>query len=554
MVQLITELLVIQDEQQAEEDELTRNTSASTLLACIARVVGDDVVGTIMPFISQNINSTNWKFMEAATIAFSAILDGPTSKDKMKSLVNQAIPVMFGHIQAKEAAVRETTIFTIGRIAQFHCNVLIEGGHLENVIKASLLLLKDTSRVASKAAWCLYNVAENLEPDNPETVTSPISPYFVVLVRELLTASERADGDEANLRLNVYGALSTVISAAPRDQFQHLENIAGVIIQKLSATLRQSNLSVQDREELYSVQNSLARILYTLTHKLGSAVNKLADQLMTLYLNVFQYRNAISEETMMAIGGLASAMGKPFEKYMPHLKPFLLVALKNKSETQVCTVAVNTVGDLCFAVENAILPLCDEIMSTYINHLQDAQVSRHVKPLIIASFGDIALAIGPSFEKYIKHVAMILKKASEMGIESPTDEMIEHHNLLRENIFEAYTGILQALKKDKRTCNLVTHMCANVFFSENTFLLMVDDLVNFIKTIAHDDTVDEDLFSKAVSMIGDLANIYGAQIKPLLENQFIRDMVEEAMKSNDKKVQEIGKWAFKVCLPRKKPR
>lgn len=49
-------------------------------------------------------------------------------------------------------------------------------------------------------------------------------------------------------------------------------------------------------------------------------------------------------------------------------------------------------------------------------------------------------------------------------------------------------------------------------------------------------------------MIGDLANVYQQRIKPMLEQQFIRRMVDEAMKSEDEKTKECGKWTNKVCM------
>jgi len=452
LVQILTELLAAQsDEQFDDEEETTRASTAATTLALVAKVAGDEIVVATMPFISQHINSQNWKYREAATLAFSAILDGPTSRDKMKTLVNQAVPVMLSHVSDKELIVRDTTVFTIGRIAQFHFDALADGGHLENVMKALAISLKDEPRVASRAAWSLSHVCEALDvSDNPDATTSALSPYFVGLVRELLTASVRQDADENNLRLNIYGALTSAISAAAPDQNQHMEGIATVIMQKLAETLKQSGLSFKDKEDIFALQGLLCYALNTLTAKMGDNVKKIADQLMGLYLNIFQYRNAICEEALSAIAALAYAVTKDFEKYMNALKPFLLAALKNKSDVHVCTVAINTFGDLCYSIGANITPICDEVVTLYLTHLQDQQVSRSIKPLIISSFGDMALAIGGQFEKYIKFVAAILKKASEVQAESNNEDMLEYINLLREHILEAYTGILQGLKAEKR--------------------------------------------------------------------------------------------------------
>ena len=41
----------------------------------------------------------------------------------------------------------------------------------------------------------------------------------------------------------------------------------------------------------------------------------------------------------------------------------------------------------------------------------DAQVHRNIKPQILSSFGDLALAIGDKFEPYLPHVLTMLSSA-----------------------------------------------------------------------------------------------------------------------------------------------
>jgi len=84
-------------------------------------------------------------------------------------------------------------------------------------------------------------------------------------------------------------------------------------------------------------------------------------------------------------------------------------------------------------------------------------------------------------------------------------------------------------------------------FAATAFNPFVDDLVAFIKIISQDENVDEIVFNKAVQMIGDLANIYQQKIKALLDQPFIKAMVDEALKSADPKTKEVAKYATKVC-------
>ena len=71
---------------------------------------------------------------------------------------------------------------------------------------------------------------------------------------------------------------------------------------------------------------------------------------------------------------------------------------------------------------------------------------RSVKPPILSSFGDIALAIGPKFLNYFDICMTILQQACAMRASEDDYDMIEYVNQLREGIFEAYTGIIQGMK------------------------------------------------------------------------------------------------------------
>lgn len=76
-------------------------------------------------------------------------------------------------------------------------------------------------------------------------------------------------------------------------------------------------------------------------------------------------------------------------------------------EGQVCSVTVGVLGDICRAVEHQIASHTDSIMNILLTNLQSATVSRDLKPQILSAFGDIALALGDGFEKYLSHVLQV---------------------------------------------------------------------------------------------------------------------------------------------------
>ena len=75
-------------------------------------------------------------------------------------------------------------------------------------------------------------------------------------------------------------------------------------------------------------------------------------------------------------------------------------------------------------------------------------VHRSVKPQILSVFGDIALAVGNEFTKYLDVVINTLQQASQARVDRSDYDMIDYLNELREGCLEAYTGIVQGLKGD----------------------------------------------------------------------------------------------------------
>jgi len=71
-----------------------------------------------------------------------------------------------------------------------------------------------------------------------------------------------------------------------------------------------------------------------------------------------------------------------------------------------------------------------------------------VKPCILSTIGDIALAIGAEFKNYLDIVFHILQQAAQTQVDKTDFDMIDYINELREGCLEAYTGIIQGLKGD----------------------------------------------------------------------------------------------------------
>ncbi|KAM4076038.1 hypothetical protein ACJW30_12G034400 [Castanea mollissima] len=547
LVPMLLETLLKQEEDQ-DQDEGAWNIAMAggTCLGLVARTVGDDIVPLVMPFIEENITKPEWRQREAATYAFGSILEGP-SPDKLTPIVNVALTFMLTALtKDPNNHVKDTTAWTLGRIFEFlHGSTIdspiITQANCQQIITVLLQSMKDVPNVAEKACGALYFLAQGFEEGGP---SSPLTPFFQEIVQALLTVTHREDASESRLRTAAYETLNEVVRCSTDETATMVLHLVPIIMTELHKTLEGQKLSSDERERQSELQGLLCGCLQVIIQKLGSSeptkylFMQYADQIMELYLRVFACRSAtVHEEAMLAIGALAYATGPDFAKYMPEFYKYLEMGLQNFEEYQVCAVTVGVVGDICRALEDQILPYCDGIMTQLLKNLSSNQLHRSVKPPIFSCFGDIALAIGENFEKYLMYAMPMLQSAAELSAHTSgaDDDLVDYTNSLRNGILEAYSGIFQGFKNSPKTQLLIP------------FALHI---LQFLDSIYMEKDMDDVVMKTAVGVLGDLADTLGSNAGTLIQQSLSsKDFLDECLSSDDHLIKESAEWA-KLAISR----
>lgn len=100
-----------------DDDEWNPCKAAGVCLMLLSSCVEDEILPHVMPFINDNIKSTNWQFRDAAVMAFGSCIEGP-SVEKLKPLVEQAMSMFIQLLKDQSVIVRDTAAWTIGRICE----------------------------------------------------------------------------------------------------------------------------------------------------------------------------------------------------------------------------------------------------------------------------------------------------------------------------------------------------------------------------------------------------------------------------------------------------
>lgn len=164
-----------------------------------------------------------------------------------------------------------------------------------------------------------------------------------------------------------------------------------------------------------------------------------------------------------------------------------------------------------------------------------------MKPQILSTFGDIALAIGGYFKKYLEHVLNTLNQACRAQVATNDFDMIDYLNELREGCLSAYTGIIQGLRNSATANGDSSISAAELQLIAN----QLPFIVQFVETIARDSNKSDSLVGAAIGLIGDLVTSFNQQMIQYVERDVIDKLIAEGKRSKVMKTKTLATWATK---------
>uniref|UniRef100_A0A8C2IKS3 Karyopherin (importin) beta 1 n=1 Tax=Cyprinus carpio TaxID=7962 RepID=A0A8C2IKS3_CYPCA len=537
LVPILTQTLTKQDEND-DDDDWNPCKAAGVCLMLLATCCEDDVVPHVLPFIKEHIKHPDWRYRDASVMAFGSILEGP-ELSQLKPLVIQAMPTLIELMKDPSVVVRDTTAWTLGRICDLLPEAAINEVYLAPLLQCLIEGLGAEPRVASNVCWAFSSLAEaayeatDAADDQEEPSTYCLSSSFELIVQKLLETTDRPDGHQNNLRSAAYEALMEIVKNSAKDCYPAVQKTTLVIMERLQQVLQMEShiQSTSDRIQFNDLQSLLCATLQNVLRKVQHQdALQISDVVMASLLRMFQSTagsGGVQEDALMAVSTLVEVLGSDFLKYMEAFKPFLVIGLKNYAEYQV------KLGLSCLFFCNLFhfIKFFFECIS-----LQNENVHRSVKPQILSVFGDIALAIGGEFKKYLDIVLDTLQQASQAQVDKTDYDMVDYLNELREGCLEAYTGIIQGLKGDQE----------NVHPDVMLVQPRVEFILSFIHHIAEDEDRSDGVVANAVGLIGDLCTTFGKDVMKLVEvRPQINELLSEGRRSKTSKTKTLATWATK---------
>jgi importin subunit beta-1 len=181
-------LLTKQDED-AGDDDYNVSRAAYQCLQLFAQCVGNEIVGSVLNFVEQNLRDTDWHKRDAAVSAFGAIMEGPDEK-MLEPLVKQALPLLMDKMQDDAVQVRDSAAYAIGRVCDLMHESIDAQTQLPVLIETLFGGLSSNPKMAGSCCWALMSLADKFagEPGCPENA---LSPHYQGSVTALLAVTEK---------------------------------------------------------------------------------------------------------------------------------------------------------------------------------------------------------------------------------------------------------------------------------------------------------------------------------------------------------------------------
>lgn len=539
--------ILTRQEEHDDEGDWTPHKAAGVCLMLLASCCTNDIVPFVLQFIREHLSNENWKFRDAAVMAFGSILEGP-DPEALAPIVLEGMPFLLALMKDPSMLVRDSVAWALSRICDQTPDAALNKANLENLLKALIENLDSEPRVATNVCWAFSSLAdaafENAQPtsdDDEEPTTYVLSDKFQFIITKIIQTGDRGDAHLNNLRSSAYEAVMELVKNSPKDVYSTIQQTLIAILTKIDSILKmeQSGGHVGDHSQHNDFKSLLCATLQATLRKLQAAdILKIADSCMEALLKMLDMSKVggVQEDAFMAVGTLVECLGDQFMKYLDVFKPYLIQGLQNRAEYQVCIAAMGVVGDLCRAVGEKMAPYCQEIMQRCIENLADPSNHKSVKPHSISLFGDIALAIGTQFSTYAQVVLNTLQQASAAQVDKNDFDMVDYLNDLRDACLEAYTGIIQGLKgdDDKNICPEIQIVKPHV-----------EHIIKFIETISQDPDRTDNLVGASCGLLGDLCTAFGADILPLVDKTNFQELLQEGRRSKTSKTKTLAVWASK---------
>lgn len=546
LLPIIMESTLTKQDEDADSDDYNVYQAGCNFISMLALTIGDKILehDILIPFITGNFNSNDWRLQEASISVFGFIMEG-CSDEKLHALIKQAMALLLEKTQSPNDHISLASFWTLAQICEFHTKA-IDADQVTPIIRSVMAGLdRESSMLVESTCLVVINIATACE-DQAELEQNMLSPFFMHLLQKVLMVAQRPDLLDTNAVHSLYEAAICMIVSGAQDVLQSVKEVLQESLNRLEMLINPNNPTPMGEQERQKLQGSLCNIIAECIRKAykdEKITLDFADRMMQALLTMCKLtQSSTMSDTFDAIYAICSAMGMQFERYVVHVMPFLFAGLENYKDKQSCAKVIAIIGDLyreCSDNDDTqqqpstqphiMAQHSDDIVKSILTLLQSSDVSKIIKPQAISMLSDAALALKKDFFRYTELVMSMLDNASATQLSGDDDE--EHDEFvweLREAILEVSSAVFISYREAKEQDRIF--QCVSPIVSHS---LNWNNEMGFTTEVRN----------KTVGVWGDIVEAYGAKIAPLFrQNQQVKDLISHCEVSDDEDLRATALW------------
>lgn len=476
---LVPNLMLCISKEDPDDVSATAHKLACNLLSSISSKMKPNLLADEMyqNFILNNLSSSD---LEKHAIGYTGL--GCIIASGSNDFVYQIVPALVNDLSNSECV--NEALFAISRISDN--DIVLISSILSTIVQKVGALVNSKSKIAVNAVLVYKSILSATNVGIVKEVESVVLYHYSDILSVLICRLDHSSDGEYELRTALCLTLTELIQQCPSSHKNVLDQLEEYLFSKIKSTINYINNS-GDQQRLM-IDESVC--IYILLVESCLSTRKIFDPIPMVDLFV----QILSLPKMLAHGEVYIAISKLLTHFSVHLKRLIPFMIRDLScdEVFVMKSALNLLSDSAILLEVNFVEFVSTVVPALANAITSSDVPLEIKPEVISALGNVALAIGKSFEPYISLCILMFSQINTLSREN--DE--EYVDTLRKSAIRLFSCILVSIGGTVEVRKMLHEIVDNVriaiqFDKDMSYVKESLEIVSDIQTIFGNERVNE---------------------------------------------------------------
>lgn len=501
---LVQNLMMCLSNEEFDNNVVTPHKAAVSLLIDLVNKAKVQLISDPMyqNFILNNLKSQDLKLHAIGNIALGCICS-PGSEE----FVYQMLPYVIRDLNTTGASFE--SLFALSQICAHDISVTVE--FLPEIVNKVGIHIQNKSKIAVYAVMVYNSIFTSMKTHTVAAVENIVYFNYPDILSVLINRLDQSLPEEYDTRSVLNATLSELIYTCPPAHKNLLDQLEIYLFDKMKGTIQHiKNITI---DEALVYDDVLCSYIVLLESSLSLKKSFNLDNLFEVFYE------CLNLPKMLVRGEIYIAISKLLSHFSVHLKKFIPFVIRdlNCDEIFVFKAALNLLSDCALYLETSFVEFTPTVIPALANAITSSEVDLELKPRIISGLGDIALAVGRSFEPYISLCVLILAQINTLNREG--DE--EYVDGLKKSVVELFSCLFVAL--------------GDTYEMKKSVEESLENLKNTIQSDREGVYIKESL-----DLISDSFNCFGSVVKgkPWIRH-YLTEVIRNSTKENRERSKEI---------------